>query len=157
MNTQALTLCQPWAHAVVHLGKRVENRTWPGPGPFPRPVLIHAGKSRRFLCNHFPDGSSVPHDQLVFGAVVGVVTLTGCVRVEEVAGDPWAEGPWCWTLSEPRALAEPIPVAGALGLWCPPQAVLWEAKRQLGIQGRGADQGGGRQDGRVPAAPRELF
>lgn len=38
---KALSLTQPWAHAVVHLGKRVENRDWPGCS-FRGPFLIHA-------------------------------------------------------------------------------------------------------------------
>jgi hypothetical protein len=41
---KALSLTQPWAHAVVHLGKRIENRDWRGCS-FRGPVLIHAAKS----------------------------------------------------------------------------------------------------------------
>lgn len=41
---KALSLTQPWAHAVVHLGKRVENRDWRGCS-FRGPFLIHASKS----------------------------------------------------------------------------------------------------------------
>ena len=42
---KALTVIQPWAWAIAHAGKRVENRTW---GP-PRDVIgqriaIHAGR-----------------------------------------------------------------------------------------------------------------
>jgi hypothetical protein len=41
---RALSLWQPWAHAVVHLGKRIENRTaWTGCS-FRGPFLIHASK-----------------------------------------------------------------------------------------------------------------
>lgn len=31
--------------------------------------------------------------------------------------DPWAAGPWCWILTDPRPLAVPLPWKGALGLW----------------------------------------
>jgi hypothetical protein len=40
---RALSLWQPWAHAVVHLGKRVENRQWRGCS-YRGPFLIHASK-----------------------------------------------------------------------------------------------------------------
>jgi hypothetical protein len=39
---KALAIRQPWAHAIVHAGKRIENRTWPT--PFRGPFLIHAAK-----------------------------------------------------------------------------------------------------------------
>lgn len=41
---KALSLTQPWAHAVVHLGKRIENRNWRGCS-YRGPILIHAAKS----------------------------------------------------------------------------------------------------------------
>lgn len=42
---KALTLWQPWATAVAHLGKQVENRTWAPPsGLIGKPLAIHAGK-----------------------------------------------------------------------------------------------------------------
>ncbi len=40
---RALSLWQPWAHAVVHLGKRIENRQWRGCS-YRGPFLIHAAK-----------------------------------------------------------------------------------------------------------------
>ena len=40
---RALTLWQPWAHAVAHLGKRIENRPWkPWPAVIGTRVAIHA-------------------------------------------------------------------------------------------------------------------
>lgn len=41
---KALSLRQPWAHAVLHLGKRVENRDWAGCS-YRGPILIHASKT----------------------------------------------------------------------------------------------------------------
>lgn len=41
---KALSLRQPWAHAVLHLGKRVENRDWAGCS-YRGPVLLHASKT----------------------------------------------------------------------------------------------------------------
>lgn len=42
---KALTIRQPWVHAILHLGKRIENRSW---APTFRGVFaLHAGKSCR--------------------------------------------------------------------------------------------------------------
>jgi hypothetical protein len=44
---KCLTVCQPWAWAIVHGRKHVENRTWAT--DYRGPLLIHAGGSRRWL------------------------------------------------------------------------------------------------------------
>lgn len=41
---KALTIRQPWAHAIFHLGKDVENRSWRT--RYRGPLLIHAGAHR---------------------------------------------------------------------------------------------------------------
>jgi len=41
---KALSVRQPWAHAILHLGKRVENRDWRGCN-YRGPVLLHASKT----------------------------------------------------------------------------------------------------------------
>lgn len=41
---KALSLRQPWAYAVLSLGKRVENRDWAGCS-YRGPVLLHASKT----------------------------------------------------------------------------------------------------------------
>ena len=43
----ALTVCQPWAWAIMHAGKIYENRTWRD--GYTGPLLIHAGKSQKYL------------------------------------------------------------------------------------------------------------
>lgn len=40
---KALSLTQPWANAILHLGKRIENREWRGCS-YRGPVLLHAAK-----------------------------------------------------------------------------------------------------------------
>lgn len=43
---KALTLTCPWAHAIAHWGKNIENRTWQPPRAlFGERIAIHAGKS----------------------------------------------------------------------------------------------------------------
>jgi hypothetical protein len=46
MKYPCISIKQPWAYAILHLGKDVENRTWPIPAKFEgERVLIHAGKN----------------------------------------------------------------------------------------------------------------
>ena len=113
---KALTVCQPWAHAIVFGSKRIENRTWPT--SYRGTLLIHAGKSCKFLGERtFPDGTPVPpKGQLAFGVLLGIVELVDCVPFQEAQSDPWAEGPWCWLLTNPRPVV-PLAWRGACGLF----------------------------------------
>jgi hypothetical protein len=44
---KALSIHQPWAWAILNLGKNVENRSWHPPHPMlGEPFLIHASKAR---------------------------------------------------------------------------------------------------------------
>lgn len=125
-----LTVRQPWAWAIIHGPKRIENR---GRRTNHRgPLLIHAGSSRAFLEGTTQgDWTNLPglpaFDALDYGAVVGVVTVTGCVPVEEVAGRPFADGPWCWLLSDPRPFPVPIRLPGQPGLFRVPDAIMGPA------------------------------
>lgn len=113
MQVKCLSVCQPWAWAIVAGLKRVENRTWRT--HYRGPLLIHAGKSRKRMIDVLPDGTRVP-DGLPFGAVVGVVDLVDCVRFEDVSDDPFAmAGYWCWRVENPRAI----------------EAVAWKGQRNL--------------------------
>lgn len=117
MIYKAITICQPWAWAIVHGPKRIENRSWP---IYRRGWLaIHAGKSKKYLTPVLNDGTPVPDDQLVYGAVIGLVKVVNCVRPDHprVAGDAFAEGPWCHVYDEHRPLAEPFFCRGQLGLF----------------------------------------
>ena len=116
---KALTICQPWAWLVIHGPKRWENRTWAT--SHRGPLAIHAGGSRGWLEAVYADaalrGLLPAAGQLAFQAVIGVVELTRIVPAAEAAGEPFAEGPLCWRLDEPRALGWPIPLPGRPGLW----------------------------------------
>jgi hypothetical protein len=66
----------------------------------------------------------------------------GAVRLDDVvpfdaaafAADPWAGGPWCWTLAGARPFARPLACKGRLGLWSPtPAAALRRALREVGL------------------------
>jgi hypothetical protein len=85
-------------------------------------LLIHAGKSRSRIGDY---GEGEPSESsLVFGAILGRVELVDCVRVERVAGQPFAEGPWCWILRNPVAFDEPVPYRGAQMLYDVPDNLI---------------------------------
>lgn len=148
---KALTVQQPWAWAIVHGGKDVENRTqaWSHRGTF----AVHAGAR---LSDRGADsplvqramGDAMRADQLpidlVFGAVIGVVDLVGAHTAHEGCCDSeWGEQAYDehggrtrrdivhLELEQPRALVEPVPCRGALGLWTLPQEVLDQVLEQL--------------------------
>lgn len=119
---KALSVKNPWAWAIIHGGKDVENRTWTT--TYRGPILIHASKS-------WADGAA--HNLMVQralervgrdiayptyearGVILGQVELVDCVEDSESL---WAEkGAWHWVLQNPRPLLTPIPVKGSLGLW----------------------------------------
>ena len=109
---KALSIHQPWAWAILHAGKSVENRS--RPTSHRGPLLIHAARSRASYdaqdVDEWRDGYGVAlpaWDELVKGAIVGQVDVVDCVRASEMSG-PWIEGPWCWVLAEPRAFAAPV-------------------------------------------------
>ena len=119
-DARVLTVRQPWAWAIIHGGKDVENRSWPT--KHRGPLLIHAGSA--FERNGYDEvqwlarqPSPAPSD-FVHGAIIGVVNLVECLRD---APSPWAvEGQWHWSLHDPRPITPSYPCTGRLGLWRPP-------------------------------------
>ncbi len=143
MLVRALTLWRPWAASIVHGPKRFENRPWAPPlrlldaGLW---IAIHAGRTwdrdgARFVAERWhkarsevasPDGSldGSARDErawplrYVEQGIVGLARVAYACRVEDLeATDPWAFGPFCWRLEDVRALADPIPLRGAQGLF----------------------------------------
>ena len=119
---KALSIHQPWAWAILHAGKNVENRGWST--RYRGPLLIHASKTRSSYDREAQiDWEKVygvalpPWDELMFGALVGVVELVDCLPVSQVTASPWVEGPVCWVMSNPRAFTSPVPLRGAQGLF----------------------------------------
>jgi hypothetical protein len=70
------------------------RRAWPGRGRHRDRFLIHRAKSREQP-----------------GALVAIVDLVDCVPLADVAGEPFAEGPWCWVLTNVGRI-KPIPWRG---------------------------------------------
>jgi hypothetical protein len=121
---QALTIRQPWAHAILHLGKDVENRTFRV--HYRGPLLIHAAAykerhPRQLLVKYIEPPSEESLLSLSLGHIVGVVNLDDCVRN---AKSLWAEpGKWHWLLGKRRPI-RPVMCKGWLGLWTPSAAVM---------------------------------
>jgi hypothetical protein len=150
---RVLTVRQPWAWALIHGGKSVENRSR-SLGPYRGPVLIQAGREfddaarERGSWPALRDALAArqdwegAHSKLPLGVILGVVDLVDAHRpVDPDAygrGDckrghsesfplcsPWAEhGSWHLVFENPRALDQPVPWGGGLGLRKAPQLEL---------------------------------
>lgn len=122
---RALSVRQPWAWAIIHAGKTVENRS--RRTLYRGPLLIHASLAFdrvgvRFLARLGVEPESYSPSDVVTGAIVGRVQLVDCV---EDADSPWAEpGAWHWILEDPESFETPMPCRGMLGLWTPPAEVV---------------------------------
>lgn len=114
---RALSVRQPWAHAIVHSGKDVENRSrrlghrgW---------TLIHASAcmtdedlrdATRFMRSA---GLPVPAEaDLQFGGVVGIARIIGC---ECASPSPWWMGPFGLIIDR----AHPLPFTRCKGTVAP--------------------------------------
>lgn len=129
-----LTVRRPWAWAIVHGGKDVENRVRNLAGGYRGLVAIHVGlaapepgearrasilalQKRRASELDFTTGQTA-------GAILGVVDLVDvhhadwCWDGVQVHCSRWAEGDDVYhlVLENPRPLREPMPLKGALGL-----------------------------------------
>jgi hypothetical protein len=119
--SRALTVKAPWAWAIVHAGKNIENRSWTT--KYRGRIYIHAGMSD---CPEDRDevesiiGREVPV-QIARGALVAAATLVDIVPLSEANASPWASGPFCWVLDDVKALYRPKPMPGRLSLWVVPR------------------------------------
>jgi hypothetical protein len=125
-EVRALSVRQPWAYAILHLGKDVENR--PRPTNYRGRILIQASLTTTDHERAAARRLGLDSDALVRGAIVGDVEIYGCV---DNSKSKWAvPGQWHWLLKNPRVLAKPIPFKGALGFMRVPNQVLKELRFQ---------------------------
>lgn len=128
----ALSIRQPWAWAILHAGKRVENRDWrtqKGWRDFRGPVCLHAargmGKREYEGAADFIErigGACPPAVDLPRGGIVGVAEIVDWVTQSD---SPWFAGSGALVLTNAR----PVPfvgVAGALGFFD------WRANERTG-------------------------
>ncbi len=130
---KTLTVCQPWASAIMADLRNVENMTWMT--KHRGILLIHAAKSKKLFDLNAPENKIYPvfhplrfSGQLPFGAILGTVDLIDIIEYHEIVKDlfPFASGPYCWVLDNPRKLKEPIPWRGHRGLWKVPGELVKE-------------------------------
>ncbi len=134
---KALTLIQPWAWAIAHAGKDVENRIWrPPESMVGQRIAIHAGKkfdddAWAFLVdpgcspieNLKPDENGlipVPDESdCIRGAIIAVATIDHIKAIGEGPArfSPWYGGPYGWVLRDVIALRDSIECRGAQKLW----------------------------------------
>jgi hypothetical protein len=124
---KALSVQQPWAWAIIHAGKDIENRTWRT--QYRGVIAIHAAYRKRAGAQ-LPQGVRKPGpDELVLGAVIGTAEI---VAVVDHHGSKWFEGPFGFVLANPKALAKPLSCKGSLGLWEVPPNLLRALRKQIG-------------------------
>lgn len=121
MNIKGLTLIRPWAWAILHAGKDVENRSWKPTanqlqvGDW---LAIHAGmkwEQEEVFWMEDMFGVKVPHqDEHPKGVIVGLVRYVDCVTR---SSSLWFFGPYGWRWDKVIVLSRPIPHKGAQGLW----------------------------------------
>lgn len=123
----ALSVRQPWAWAIMHAGKDIENRSWQAvaKGSFnPRRVAVHAARGMTQqeyadavdFMSRFDVVCPAPAD-LARGGVIGAVDVIDIVRQ---SSSQWFTGPRGLVLRNPFACAF-TPARGALGFfsWTP--------------------------------------
>lgn len=140
----AITVQQPWAWAIIHGGKNVENRTRPGTWrrAVGQRIAVHAGQrwSERGgrivpgIAGMWQQGWFDHVDRVPPGVIVGTVLVLDSHMEEGGCCAPWGEASYVehgggrrvdivhLELAEPTAV-EPIECRGALGLWTVPEHI----------------------------------
>jgi hypothetical protein len=128
LPTRALSVRQPWAWAIIHAGKDIENRSWQavnyGLNVRGR-IAIHAAKG--MTREEYEDGRSCINEilrmapasnfecpaaiDLKRGGVIGSVNVVDVVTESD---SDWFMGPRALVLRDPEA-CEFVPCIGALG------------------------------------------
>ncbi|WP_031522594.1 hypothetical protein [Streptomyces sp. NRRL F-5123] len=124
VDVRAITVKDPWAAAITHGGKNIENRrrTWKWRGL----LLIHTSATIDVPALADPHvAAAVRGRELQPGKAVAVARLTDC-HPDDGPCSPWAQpGLHHLVLHDVRPLPEPLPCRGALGPWTP-STDLWD-------------------------------
>jgi len=129
---KALTIKQPWVHAILTEGKDIENRTWAT--SHRGWIAIHASaKPQRDA--EFPGGIQVPDlDGLDYPAICGVARI---IDIVSKSSSQWFQKPdddsnnYGWILADVTPLPSPIECNGAQKLWNVPPNIFRSIRRQL--------------------------
>lgn len=117
----ALSVRQPWAWAIIHGGKVIENRSLGSirsGGMKTGPICIHAATGMKEDEYRYGNWRLMQHgvtcprpDDLIRGGIIGTVEVTGIITVSD---SEWFGGEAGLTLENPQAI-QPTPSRGALG------------------------------------------
>jgi hypothetical protein len=124
-----LSIRQPWAYAIMHLGKDIENRSWST--KFRGRILVHASlnwdghpsDALDDLRGWSADAQVEPPpsiESVKRGGFVGSVEIVDCVTE---SSSRWFEGAFGFVLRDPRPM-DFIPARGQLGFGTVPQDVM---------------------------------
>ena len=128
-SARVLTVRQPHAYLLIHGSpsagiKDVENRS--KPTNYRGTLLIQASAriDQAAYEDYIAQGIGLPPaEELVTGAIIGSVQVTGCVRDSR---SRWAiSGYWHWLTAAPRIADPVIPIKGQLSMYPAPDG--WEA------------------------------
>ena len=129
---KAITIKQPWVHAILREGKDIENRTWKR--DFRGWLALHSSAQPRRDAV-FPRGIRVPElDTLDYSAICGIARV---VDIVPKSRSKWFWHPdddttnYGWVLADVTALKTPISCKGTLGLWEVSPKIFREIQRQL--------------------------
>jgi hypothetical protein len=119
---RAISVRPPWAWAILHLGKFLENRSWST--DYRGPLLIHSSRTiedddfaalRRVVRKLGLDPDLVPEaSALPRKAAVGICQLVDVVTQH---GSLWFAGPHALVLDHVEPLPVPLPMNGKQKLW----------------------------------------
>lgn len=144
LNMKTLSTRQPWAHAILHLGKDCENRTWNT--NFRGNFLLHASKK---INKDMLSRLCVRPDELSTGAIVGMANLYEVIhknhqneivdsqgmRVNDVSEWYWEDMSdrvvYGFMLKDTVAFKNPIPCTGNLSFFTPPEEVLRKVQNEV--------------------------
>jgi len=137
---KALTIDPIYAWAMLHCGKRLENRSWRT--SFRGPLLLHAGQNRSREASgraFLQELGYTPPPSLdrLRGKFFAVCELADCLPIGDslaIGDDPWAVGRWCWKLERLVRLPVPLVATGRQSLWTPQEAVAHMAAGLLAGQ-----------------------
>jgi len=117
----ALSVRQPWAWAIIHAGKNIENRTWQAVNHGLKKrgrIAIHASKGMTKYeydaATTFMDSIGIEYPcaaELLRGGIIGSVNVDDVVAKSDSV---WFFGPRGLVLSDPRP-CEFVPSIGSLG------------------------------------------
>lgn len=134
---KCLTICEPFASAIVFGGKDIENRR--SRIPAAGPCIIHAGKSLAWyepetcawLHERWPECPEIPiramhRFQVRHGRAIGVAWFGEPFKFNAEAPPEsiWATGPWCLPVLGVIPIEKPFALRGQQGVFHIPSASL---------------------------------